>query len=912
MKKSDNDPKAYRAITLDNGLRALLVHDPKTDKSAASLTVNCGHFDDPQHRQGMAHFLEHMLFLGTKEFPQPDEYHKFIAAHGGSDNAWTGTEHTNYYFDVDSQYFQDALYRFSRFFTCPLLDKTYVEKERQAIDAEYKMKLQEDSRRIYQVHKETVNPAHPFSKFSVGNSHTLADRAESCLQEELVQFFDKHYQAPLMTLAVCSNVPLEQQAEWIESWFGEVQHGGQSKKVIDTPLYLPDQKSALIGIRPNKHAQKLILSFAMPAIDKYYQRKSIVFLAHLLGHEAQGSLLSCLRGRHLANALSAGGGINGSNFKDFNISIDLTDHGVSRYLEIVALCFQYIQIVWDNGLQDSLYQEKKCLLDLAFRYQEPQKAIKLVSHLSVNMQHYPEEDYIYGDYRMDGLSMEDYDSLRPLFHPSNLRIVHLHPDVEAYQTAKWYHTPYSIRAITQEECDRMLQPVASAEELHIPDKNPYLSGDIQLHPIGQQSNQPELLTDSESFLGWYKQDQTYRVPKGHIYVAFDLPEAMKKPCAMAQARLFAELFLDAAAEPFYPAELAGMHYHIYVHQGGLTMHTSGLSTFQGELVLSLLERLYQPSFLESRFEELKTQLIRHWFNSSKNKPISQLFSALSSRLQPNNPSAVQMANDLGTVTLADFQSFIQSFFESVHVELLIHGNWLPDQAGELIQTMQERLTKHSRPSQEMQRELCSIRGEGQLTLVEPTDHADSCIIIYYQTPSKSDQDCALFMLINHLASPEFFHILRTEKQLGYLVGTGFISLCRHPGIAFYIQSPNTPVDELLAHIDEFIHGFEEEVKNMSEEDWQKMQQGLLAQILEPDNTLRIRSQRYWAAITDKDVNFDQRQRVASIIQSVERQQLLSYFHHEFCNNSARMIVTNEKLAHNKQLRDINRCKLQLW
>lgn len=54
-------------VTLSNGLTALLVHDPDTDKAAAGMDVHVGHFSDPAELPGLAHFLEHMLFLGTEK-----------------------------------------------------------------------------------------------------------------------------------------------------------------------------------------------------------------------------------------------------------------------------------------------------------------------------------------------------------------------------------------------------------------------------------------------------------------------------------------------------------------------------------------------------------------------------------------------------------------------------------------------------------------------------------------------------------------------------------------------------------------------------------------------------------------------------------------------------------------------------
>ena len=65
--KSIEDKRDYKAFILDNGLKVLLISDPETDKSAAALDVNIGSMSDPREVQGLAHFLEHMLFNGTKK-----------------------------------------------------------------------------------------------------------------------------------------------------------------------------------------------------------------------------------------------------------------------------------------------------------------------------------------------------------------------------------------------------------------------------------------------------------------------------------------------------------------------------------------------------------------------------------------------------------------------------------------------------------------------------------------------------------------------------------------------------------------------------------------------------------------------------------------------------------------------------
>ncbi|KAI5284891.1 Insulinase (Peptidase M16), partial [Ascosphaera aggregata] len=94
------DNRCYRVIRLSNGLEALLIHDPETDKASASMDVSVGNYNDPEDIQGLAHCLEHALFMGTEKYPKENEYRHYLAANAGHSNAWTNQCNTNYHFEV--------------------------------------------------------------------------------------------------------------------------------------------------------------------------------------------------------------------------------------------------------------------------------------------------------------------------------------------------------------------------------------------------------------------------------------------------------------------------------------------------------------------------------------------------------------------------------------------------------------------------------------------------------------------------------------------------------------------------------------------------------------------------------------------------------------------------------------------
>lgn len=150
---SPSDTREYKHIVLENCIEILLVHDPTTEKSSACCDVKVGSMSDPPEMQGLAHFLEHMLFMGTEKYPVENAYSAFLNSHGGYSNAYTGQENTVYYFDVQSDFFQEALDLFSSFFVCPLFTPSGTMREVTAVDSENTKNLQADNWRQYQLLK---------------------------------------------------------------------------------------------------------------------------------------------------------------------------------------------------------------------------------------------------------------------------------------------------------------------------------------------------------------------------------------------------------------------------------------------------------------------------------------------------------------------------------------------------------------------------------------------------------------------------------------------------------------------------------------------------------------------------------------------------------------------------------------
>jgi secreted Zn-dependent insulinase-like peptidase len=207
-----------------------------------------------------------------------------------------------------------------------------------------------------------------------------------------------------------------------------------------------------------------------------------------------------------------------------------------------------------------------------------------------------------------------------------------------------------------------------------------------------------------------------------------------------------------------------------------------------------------------------------------------------------------------------------------------------------------------------------IEGQGDIHLPFQLPQHDHAAVVYYPFSKKDLKTIAITMITSQVLSPLFFQEMRTDKQFGYLVGVGFIPINRYPGIAFYIQSPHINADVLVTEINGFINQSLEKLTLLSDEDWLHIQQGLASQLQEKDSSLRIKSQRFWAAICNKETNFDEKQQLIQVILSLTVNDISHFFTEQLLvnNNTDRITLTSyqdsteEKikisLQHNEKIR----------
>lgn len=868
---SANDDRQYRYFVLANDLRVLLVSDVKTDKAAASMDVNVGSGDDPKERAGLAHFLEHMLFLGTEKYPEPGEYQSFISSHGGSHNAYTSSEHTNYFFDVDAPHLEATLDRFSQFFIAPLFTEKYVDRERNAVHSEYKAKIKNAYRRELDVYRQIVSPRHPMSKFSVGSLETLADRPDDPVQDDLLDFYRDYYSANNMTLVVLGRESLDQLQSMVEARFSSVETRETKTLSSSHELFRPNFLPARVSIKPVKDERRLSLVFPIPSADKYYKEKPLSYLGSILGHEGKGSLLSLLKELGWAEGLSAGSGLGGRNQGTFNISIQLTPEGFDNQPKVVATVFRMIQNISKTGIEQWRFDEQKSLSEMAFRFSEKGEPMGVVSRLSNQMHRYPVEDIIRGGYAYDEFDARLIRRYLKYLAPDNLLWVVTSPDVDVDKQSRLYSTPYGV--------ERLRYEVASIAKVHLdklklPERNGFIPNRLQVkQPPAMESVSalPQLIRESEGVEVWFKQDTQFNVPRATINIRAYSPAVGQTVRSAAMAHLYAALVNDRLNEFAYPAALAGLNFNVSANSRGMDVSVSGYNDRQGLLLNRMLSTLDRGRFENDRFESIQKELIRNWRNQVSLTPYKQLFRKLPVLLYSPFWDELEMAQALESVTAVDLRRFGESLWQGSRVQALVHGNLYRQEALKLATLITYKLHEPNEVGFSLPQAQVLKLGQDVHHYHLPVDHRDVAAVFYQQAKDASVEDRAHMMMVRQLLRAPFFHQLRTEKQLGYIVFGSSMGLKDVAGNVFVVQSPSAPLPEVMSAIQSFLVQTVTNVDN-----FEQQRQALLSGLLESPKNLQEQSARYWSELLAQNTDFERRKTLISAVEALTPESVAAY------------------------------------
>ncbi len=860
VRVSPNDDREYRFLTLDNELKVLLISDDEADKSAASLTVFRGNYSDPADYPGLAHFLEHMLFIGTEKYPEPDGYFKFVQAHGGMANAYTSTDHTNYFFDVQPEHFPEALDRFAQFFIAPILDPAYVDREKNAVDSEYRLRIKEDSWRGFMASKAAVNPRHPYGQFNIGTLESL----DKDVRTALIEFFENEYSADQMALVVVDNSSLDDMESLVAPMFAEIEDRDLDDFSTPEPLYTDGQLPMLLTHQSLKDNYSVAYNFPVPAMTPYYREKPGSFITNLLGHEGEGSIHSVLVKRGWATQLAAYHQDIDEDHGVISVDITLTPQGREHIPAITDLLFDYINLLKAQRPEKWRYEEQARVAELGFRFQEELPAATTARILSPSFAKVAAEDVIAQRFLMEKFDPALIERFLARLTPDNVMMEIVGPDVETDQVTEYFDVGYSI--------ERGPIPRAPFEtaDLFLPERNPFLPESLDV--LEDDPALPTLVVNRDDAEIWFDRDTEFGVPKATLNISLRNEGGLISLEDRAMAALYVRLVRDALNTLSYPALLAGVSYDISTPPKGFRISVGGYEDKQLVLLEEVLDRFANLEIKPERFEVLREEMVRALRNYKQESPANQTRKAQIDLMLDSSWPAEAQADYLEGIDPAGLDAWRREALDGVDAMALMLGNVTEDDAMALKDILDEHLNLADvTPSTPDVREIA-----GNWLHEVAIDHNDAAMVLHLQDPDDSFQSRARSALAAQMMRSEFFASLRTEQQLGYYVTVFSAPVYYRGGVTFLIQSPVAAPDVLESRTVAFVDGQVDAFRDMTAEQFERFKAGLISELTERDKNLGERTGRYWSDL-DRDITtFDANRQMAEAVAELSQTEMTTF------------------------------------
>ena len=896
LEKSKSDTLNYGLKILPNGLKILFISDPEANKSSAALGVNIGNLVDDLDVPGLAHFCEHLLFMGSEKYPSENDYPQYLAKNGGSSNAYTMTDRTVYFFDVSNEAFEGTLDRFSQSFICPKFNEGSVEREIIAIDNEFSKNVNNDAWRLTQLKISEAKKNSLFNKFSTGNKETLHIPG---IRDRLLKFYKKYYTSEIMNLCVYSKKPMDELVKFVEALFVSV----PKIENFNKPRYdevLPYDETNLkyfYKMVPIKNVDEIALEWFLPFCDNYYANP-LSYLSSVIGHEGPYTLTSSLYKDNLCNGLVSSAANKSNTYMTFTISISLTRKGVENYKEVILRTLKYIKTIQGKKISEKYYNDIKNINQIKFDYKNkilPSNATK--GYVSLLMNYKPEDvlfaGSIFKEYNeplirkyLDLLTLDNFN----IYFASNSF------EKECNLTEKWYGTKYCKEKIniTEEE-------INSYKCEHIfdyPPENTFIPKNFDILPIEKVGLYPDKIMENKNCEVWFLQDNIFKKPKAYIIAEFLLPVDL---CNFSEIKnriisiVLTKIMTQELGEWLYMAKEANVNFSFSINSNKCQLVYSGFNDSLKEGLKEILNCFKNLDINNKRCKETLELQLKELLKKAKNIFYEQNYQVnleyIKSLLNEPSKNPMDIINFLSkyTVTIEELILFKNTLFKESKIKWLIQGNITKEETLDIINETHKILE-------------VDIDGErnGKFVISRPVqftknynyifrvkspnkNEKNSSLISIYQCGLLNETEIQYLKIVHSFLQEKFYDQLRTKETLGYIVSLLMSESSGSYCLIGIVQS-NSKVPEFCAErVRSFIKEGFQKVKDISDKEFNSHVNSRLVLESKKDDNLNESVLRNWKEISDDTYIFDRKEKNCEILKKCTKEELIKFYEKYFMN-----------------------------
>jgi len=886
--------RSVAKIHLKNGIEAYLISDPDAKHSATSVAVKAGAWNDPADYPGMAHFVEHVLFMGNKSYPEENGYSKYISECAGTYNAFTSTDRTIYTFSVNHDGFIGALDRLAHFFIDPLLCTSSIDRELLAVDQEHTKNIENDFWRQWMTLKEIGNPLHPNAAFSTGNASTLG----GIPQDALRNWYARHYTSDRIRVVVVSPLPTKQLIEHVVSRFSLVERSSSEQQSHTSELraFSNNQQGAMVYLKPVRDFKELSLAWELPPSFHHLDSDTTAgFLCYLLNSPHEGGLIDTLKEAKWIQEGRIGFDRYGNTEVFFSMSFSLTEEGIRNREKIIEKTFQTLAKINEKNPIER-FEEMQRLAFIRYQYQTRQNAYETVEFLAQkildeDLSTFPEQTILPSAFAPD-LFQELLEFLSPSTCSFMLTADPKLSGVETNRKERWMGAEYALIPFSKELLSNWSNH--SASPISLPSTNPFIPEHLTLLPqdANPASTPSAIIVNKQSKI-YFLKDEFYQVPEITTIFRIHTPSIDGTAHYAVLSELFSNAFHDKLQPTLHMAKVAGLGASLVPGHHYLQLTLSGYSEKAPKLASILFASIKHLQISEERFGVLKELLTSAYANASKELPYLQGKELLDHLLISPAPTQYQKLKVIESLDYKTFSAFCQEVLRQAFVEGIIYGNCSKDEAINISSQLTAALDADMFPESCLGKRKIRLlpKEDGPYLVVESTGSMGKAALLAIQQGSSSHSTRAKQVMSGRFLQELFFDRLRTKQQTGYIVKAKELDVEGQLLQLFIVQSSSHQPQELLARFDLFLDEINQEFDQLiTQESFIKTRSMLVQELSLPPENLQGMASRFATLAFEYNGDFAYYPKLVEQIQQLSYEEMKNFVMETLSRNNTRRLA----------------------
>ncbi|MEP0355271.1 insulinase family protein [Paraglaciecola sp.] len=894
INKSPADSRTYDTFTLKNGIEVITVSDPSLTTSAATISVGVGQYQDPESHQGLAHFLEHMIFMGSEKHPKPNEYLEFIKNNGGNANAFTAPQQTTYLLSINAEQYAPALDRLSSAIASPLFDKTMIEKEINAVNSEWLLHYQADQFIWQRVAAHTGNTAHPRFKLGVGNNKTL-NKKGSDLVAALKNFHYQHYSANIMKLTLVGKQSSEQLKKLAKEYFSSIENKEINRPVTSVNAYNAENLGQHIYIKSKVKLPILTIEFPVANNLSDWKNKPNEYITHLLNSEEEGSLLFTLREQgyiQTGRSIFAPNiwGHTGSAFLEYV----LTEKGQNNQDDILRNTFQYIELIKQSGIKQAYFDELSAIKSMQFEDYRALPAPNLAMTLSQRVFDFPVKNIIDADYLVDRFEEEKINKVLSQLTVDSARIYHISPNEKAEKKLEYADGEYRTKPISVKEKDSWLSTEVA---LNLP--TPQVLGQEKevIVKLDGDFSTPQVVYSEPGVRAFMSESLHHKGKDGVLNLSLVSDVPAENADNLINAYILNTIYLKKNQRLFQRAQQRdGVMISTMLNgAGNATFRLFGRSRKQISLTNKLIDGFVNIEINEKNFLNA-VKLYKDSLESiGDQKLLDQLnYYAMNATHRP--PYLFEkdvILEALSKTTLESVKKMHATILKENYIDIYSHGNFSPEEIVEFSKSVREKLGTSQTKPWHLGSNFKMHKGRALFKNVVSNKDGVGLVDTYIY-PEKSEQVLSQLHVINRLMTTPLFNDLRTNKQLGYIVKSAEENIHGFPSLSILVVSDNTELQKLKEYIIDFQYRFYLTLKNINEDTVETLAKALADELQKKPVNILTEVVPFLQDWEQNKLDFASQNRLINFVKSTTKQDLVSLYEKMFIEGSYMNVLTQIK------------------